>query len=475
MPYKNSDEPIEFDTRERLIKKYSWVYKELENGASFHTIVDSVCKDFGHKHMGEIRKYYPVPLSVGYIEKSRLGLCDDGVNYLVNVFRSLGIFCAKDMLPHWGNHHSSGHSWIYLKYGSEEYHKDITENIDLKIKYKGESLPKVYRITYDKQEEFSEFGKDVTSEYVPTVNITIENVLNSDYTQPVLCVFDKSREWVPIATGTYNNKKQVYKKIGINVPYMAANLKNNRIIPVNYPFFINNNKTIHFYKPTKFFLDSVPLVRKSGLSSPKNRSKIIWIRNLNWGVFQGANHLNFENAKTLDDINFNTTHLKKVKLKQFENFKYVRFHAKLNDCFLAKLAFYGSDGKELKGDVFIENNKFLQLEIGAFDNDPLTFSGGKNFTLGLKFKKPMQIHSIEYQVRNDGNHINIGDEYELFYWNKEWKTLGKQIAKDTVLYYKTPSNAVLWLKNNSNGIEENVFITGKDKKQHWLGYDNYKR
>ena len=228
LPYKNSDEPIEFDTRERLIKKYSWVYKELENGASFHTIVDSVCKDFGHKHMGEIRKYYPVPLSVGYIEKSRLGLCDDGVNYLVNVFRSLGIFCAKDMLPHWGNHHSSGHSWIYLKYGSEEYHKDITENIDLKIKYKGESLPKVYRITYNKQEEFSEFGKDVTSEYVPTVNITIENVLNSDYTQPVLCVFDKSREWVPIATGTYNNKKQVYKNIGINVPYMAANLKKNR-------------------------------------------------------------------------------------------------------------------------------------------------------------------------------------------------------------------------------------------------------
>jgi hypothetical protein len=71
------------------------------------------------------------------------------------------------------------------------------------------------------------------------------------------------------------------------------------------------------------------------------------------------------------------------------------------------------------------------------------------------------------------NHIVIGNEYELFYWDKKWKTLGIQIAKDTLLKYSNvPDNSLLWLKNNTEGKEEHVFSIDKNKRQHWLGSDN---
>lgn len=476
LPYKNSDEPIEVDARKNLAQKYSWVHDKLNNGTSIRTIVDSIASEFGHINMVQIRKYYPIPLSISYIEKSRLGLCDDGVNYLVNVFRSLGIICAKDMVSHWGNHHSTGHSWVYVKYGKEEYSTDVAGKVDLKIKYKGESIPKVNRIVYRSQEEFtfSQFAKDVTAEYVPTVNVMIDNVLNKQCSQPVLCVFDRNNQWSPVSRGKYKNEMQLYKNIGVNVLYVAANQDGGNIIPINDPFFIDNTKKIHYFSPSKSILNSVSLVRKCGLSTSRNKTKRDWIKNLNDNLIQGANNQNFHNAKTLYYIsNFKSTHFKKIIVKQHEKFKYVRFYSNKKESFLAKLVFYGENGDQLEGDVIKENNDIFKWELGAFDDDSGTFSGGKNFSLGFKLNKPTLIHSVGFQARNDNNHINIGEEYELFYWDKEWKTLGKQVAKDTVLYYSTPANALLWLKDNTNGNEEHVFTINKNKKQQWLGFDNY--
>lgn len=100
LPYKTANEPIEDYTRQKLAEKYSWVYKNLEAGASLKTVVDSVAADFNFKVMNDIRRYYPQTLSISQVEKSRLGICSDGVNYLVNVFRALGIVSAMDLTPH---------------------------------------------------------------------------------------------------------------------------------------------------------------------------------------------------------------------------------------------------------------------------------------------------------------------------------------------------------------------------------------
>lgn len=478
LPYKTANEPFEEDARQKLLKKYAWVHKNLQAGASLQTVVDSVTADFNFKVLNDIGKLYPQTLSISQAEKARVGVCSDGINYLVNVFRSLGLVSAMDLTPQWGNHPALGHTWLYVKYGNEEYSTDVLGKIDLKVLYPQESIAKIYRESYLFHElnPFSPLSKDVTNEYVKTVNVVIPNVLSAPHSKPVLCVFDFKNEWSPITYGNYENDSFTFNNIGVNVLYMAASQEENGISAANYPFYIDKNKKTHFFKPTQSKIDTVLLTRKCRLSSPRNRKNVLQLKSsLNGTLFQGANKADFSDAITLYQIkNYHSNHPKKIVLQSKKKFKYVRFYSNGKKTSLATLAFYDDKGKELKGEVIQENIKNFSLKWSAFDKDPLSYSGGKDFSLGFAFSKPTTISSIEFQVKNDMNHIVVDNEYELFYWDKDWKTLGTQVAKDTLLQYsKVPDNALFWLKNNEGGKEEQVFIIDKNKRQHWPGSDNY--
>ena len=80
LPYKTANEPFEIGVRERLFKKYAWVHKKLQSGESLQVVVDSVAADFNFKVMNNIYNYYPQTLSITEVEKTRLGVCSDGVN-----------------------------------------------------------------------------------------------------------------------------------------------------------------------------------------------------------------------------------------------------------------------------------------------------------------------------------------------------------------------------------------------------------
>lgn len=478
LPYKTANEPFEEDVRQKLSKKYLWVYKNLEAGSSLKTVVDSVAADFNFRVMNDVYKYYPQTLSIDQVEKARVGVCSDGVNYLVNVFRSLGIISAKDLTPHWGNHPTLGHTWLYVKYGNEEYSTDVLGKIDLKKLYFNESIPKVYRESYLFQDKnlFHSLCLDVTNNYVGTTSISVPNLFKASITQPIICVFDYNNEWATVATGDCENNNFKFNNLGVNVLYMAASQENNEIIPINYPFFIDKTKKIQFFKPSETEKNSVEITRKCRLSSPRNRNKVLkMMSSMNGTLFQGANEVDFSDAETLYQVtNFNSNQLKKIEIKSNKKFKYVRFFSNGKETSLATLAFYNDKGEKLKGKVIHKNiNNFTQ-NWSALDKDPLTYSHGKNFSLGLSLETPTTISLIEFQIQNDMNHIRPNNEYELFYWDKYWKTLGIQVAKDTLLKYpKVPKNGLFWLRNNTGGREEQVFTIDQNKKQHWPGSDNY--
>lgn len=455
LPYRSDNEPLEFSSRESLLKKYSWVYKYIDKKHGLKFVVDSIASEFAFKSLVKISEYYPQPLSISQIEKSRMGLCDDGVNYLVNVFRALGIVSAKDMVPHWGNHHGSGHSWIYVKYGKEEYSTNVQGGNDLKVSYKNESVPKVFRKTfaYNKTSSSNPLVIDVTNTYVKTINLKVENIFDVPVSRPVICVFDRNKGWVPVAKGISKDGYEVFfKEIGGNVLYVVASINENKIECFNYPFYIDAEGDVTFFKPKRSVQDSIILTRKYGLSTPRNKSKLNWLQALNGSFFEGSDEPSFKNSTKLYEIsNLNSTQVNSIDIKIKEQFKYVRFNSNGKVSWLAKLAFFDKAGVLLQGDVIKNNTVNLMWENGAYDDDPLSFSGGENFTLGLKFDKPKTIGSIKFQSRNDDNHINIGEDYELFYWNKGWRSLGIQRAKDTVLYYDAPENALLWLQNRTKG------------------------
>lgn len=477
LPYRCSNEPLVVNSRQKLYETYSWVYEDIEKGIILDTIVDRVKSKFNFNTISDFSKYCSFSLDVSQIESLRIGRCDDGVNYYVNVFRALGIVAARDFVEHWGNNPSSnGHSWIYTKLGKEEYQTDVHRKSNIKGIYRSESIPKVYRNSYEiRLKESKNFlTKDVTDGYVLSVDASIDNLFKIKAKEVSLNVFDKNQTWYPVDYGAQKKGKFHFKNIGYNVLYLPMDKKREQ--PFNYPFFINKKRETHVFKPNNQILDSVIITRKIGLSSRRYRSKLQWMRNLNGGVFEVANNPEFKNAKLLYKIsNFKSTHVQRIKVANNKQYKYVRFRSNKPKSFLAKLAFYDANMKPLKGEVYEENilKENETFGYGAFDESGLTYDGGDYFELGYHFNKPKIISYIEFQARNDDNHINIDENYELFYWDKYWKSLGKQRAKDTLLIYdNVPKNALLWLRNLTKGKEEHVFIVDEDKRQKWLGFEN---
>jgi hypothetical protein len=84
----------------------------------------------------------------------------------------------------------------------------------------------------------------------------------------------------------------------------------------------------------------------------------------------------------------------------------------------------------------------------------------------IDFGKPVSISEIRYIVAEDSNGVEPGDEYELFYWDDQWVSLGKQLAKERVLKFKGPANGLYWIRNHTQGEEERIF-TYEDKPVWW--------
>ncbi len=63
--------------------------------------------------------------------------------------------------------------------------------------------------------------------------------------------------------------------------------------------------------------------------------------------------------------------------------------------------------------------------------------------------------------------VKPGQKYELFYWNGEWKSLGKATSDDKgVTFSNFPSSALYWLQTSGSNKGERVF-TVEDGLQIW--------
>ncbi len=479
LPYKVGNEPFDFELRPKLREKYTWVLELLKEGKSLRFAIDSLISKSNIKLQEGINKYYPCPLSLDQMSKVRRGACDDMVMYFVNVLRSLGLISAKDYVPHWGNHHSTGHSWLYVKYGKEEYacNIDVVKSKDLFEKYKKNSIiPKIYRTGFEvKGNIFALGSKDVSKDYFSTIDFKVDNAFQTVLKNPVLCVFDSRREWSPVGLGISESNHVKFTNVGVEgeILFMVLTESNNGKIPINYPFYFVDNEIVYL-KPDKSNLKKITLKRKYGLTSPRENFKLKRIKMLNSGFFEASNEESFNNPTLLYQIsNLNSTHLQKRVIKNENKYKFIRFNSNEKKAYLANLKFFDKNGNLLKGKVYGENLREGLKGMNAFDDNQLTYTGGTDFTIGLNLEHPKEIGFIEFQARNDDNHINVGEEYELMFWDKKWNTLGKQIANDTVLYYNVHPNTLLRLKNNTKGIEEHVFILGENGQQKWLGFDDF--
>lgn len=136
---------------------------------------------------------------------------------------------------------------------------------------------------------------------------------------------------------------------------------------------------------------------------------------------------------------------------------------------ISELQCYSHDGK-LSGVPFASDKNRSPEELANIcDGNIDTFYNDENPNayIGIDFGKEVEIDRIIYSPRTDENDVIPGEEYELFYWENRWVSLGRKKADSFRLRYDSvPDNSLLWLHNRTKGVEERIF-TYMNNEQIW--------
>ena len=64
--------------------------------------------------------------------------------------------------------------------------------------------------------------------------------------------------------------------------------------------------------------------------------------------------------------------------------------------------------------------------------------------------------------------LEVGEKYELFYWEDGWESFGTQIATESPLKFnKLPAKRLYWLVKENSDEEERIFTYDNNKQIWW--------
>ncbi len=479
LPYRAIGDPIQFNRRKELYTKYRWVFDSLKV-SSLDKIVKNISDELDLKAFELKHDNYKHFYTSKQIEKIKIASCIELSSYMVNLLRAIGIPSGIDYIKKWGDEHNSvNHTWIFYK--TKKGFKAINSGAyrSLNHIYEISSIPKVFRQTFHPNLEGE---NDVTSLYRKTYNVEIDNIFlkNTTEEKTFLGVYDSSYGVFNIAQGkNTTDKKVLFADMGNDIVYFPFSNFNNVLKPINYPFELTKDGTIIFFSGSEDVHKKVKLLRKyPPFSLRRKKVKQRRMQSINGLVLQGSN---LDIDTLYKDLyitsKLNTSHCSTIKLK--DNIKYIYYRLKevtnQKHIDIAAFTLLDSNNSDIKNDYEIMiNNKKSADSIYLTDENPLSFIRGKGLEIKYSFKNKKEVSGFRIQPRNDGNHIDVGDDYELFYWNKDWKSLGRQRAIDTFLTYRNiPKDFLYLLKNTTKGREEFVFKLDKEGNQFWVGSSDY--
>lgn len=491
LPYRVLDEPLS-DWRKVLNSKYACLIENVSNPKeAFEIIHKHILKEFrDRKHK------CPYTPDVLLLDKMQQGICRYRSVYLVSVLRSLGIPAAYDMIHIWANYSQSGHSWAaYVENDSIDsfaMHNHIdgavfnlksrVNEVNCRLKFDTiKKASKVYRRNYRVQTDYNKaytnpelvhfndyFAEDVSQLYGLSGVVKLKKKKDQEI---FLCTFVPSQSWKPAIKGIEKGETTIFENIGCEIAYLPAYVSHRGVLPTENPFILCKDGTQKNLNPDTTHVRSVVLKRKYVLFA-------LWINR--WSKVIGAgidvsNDPDFKKFDRLYSFKEIPEGITKVDILTSSPFRYIRFYSPAEDRpNIAEIKFYGVNKENkmqlLQGSL-IANGIDKKSAMKAFDNDYFTYTITSNyphwFGLDLGEKNEYRIKQMEYCLHHDMNMIEIGDHYELFYYDYGWHSLGKQIAaSDSLIYDNVPSHSLLWLRNHTKGREERIF-TYQDGEQIW--------
>lgn len=428
----------------------------------------------------------------------QIGKCDDRTILAAMAMRSMGIPAAFDFIPAWGSN-NNGHSVCTVILPKDRILVFQDQNDSGEDVFLSQKTPKIYRRMYAQQNDidiskipegeslsplFSNFNLSDVTAFHSVGQCNMELPIDSRIQGRLiyLSVFSP-KEWIPVAYGKKGNSgiefpnvgngtnKSGYdsakgENIGEGILYLPSLFEGNAIHPASAPIIVSSNGIRTIFPGAE--TERVVLTRKY----PRLNRVIKFADQMVGGVFEGACNADFSDAIILHYVlETPLSRLQRVQLSASKPLRFIRYRKPQGVFSIGEICVYDKTGKQLKGrpisDPAIAQEKGLQ---NIYDNDPLTYyevNGGIDLWAGLAFDSPQSIAYLEFCPRNDDNEMTPGDEYELFYWDDGWESLGVQVATGYELVYENvPQGALLWLRNLTKGHEERPF-TYENNVQIW--------
>ena len=459
LPYRLADEPLE-SWRENYYQKYASRVDSLYSGSDIVCKIQAVEKIFHEDGFRWNELFSSLPhLGANYLLERPIGVCRESCDLSVYLLRALGIPVVTD---HYivSPHTSGSHSWNALR--------DTTGRIvpfwlpESKIGRglsDGRPKGKVFR------REYGGYVRDVTSEYFGTNEAAIKVSPDCKGKELDLCVFTCGR-YVPVDKGEPKGRMALFHNLepGIRFFPMYRN-EVGQLEFAGYPFCIDSLGRTVSYVPDSTSGHRAVLRRKyayhhhlkeRGLRMAGNRAV-------------GSAYADFRTSVPL--FTFPRTLKTNRHVMRAETdvpVRYVRWYAnpaKFN-VVVAEVAFHErGTGREIPFTVLDLPDAIYGFgEDKMTDGDVLTTFQAKepgNQVLTFDLGGLYRLGDMLFVPHNDGNYIEAGDEYELFYHAgvDGWKSLGRQTAvSDSLVYDNVPGNAILWLRDLTKGKEEQQFI-----------------
>lgn len=488
LPYRFSTEMLDDATQEYLYEHY----QPLVAGEKDVRKVFAILHDTVWKRSADLSECIYILDPVALDKQGQLQ-CYQCCVLLGNIYRVLGIPVAMDAVNSWANYSLQGHAWLSLVLNDGTYTMARNDSIarkglgvdgaeivrlykpekDFPFKYAFTKRPsKVWRTEFGFNKEidytdstlkqlFSPMQFDVSTDYCLGDSL----VMKSEYPVKNLFVgnFRSGDDWRPIGYACLTDGECVFRGLGDSIMYVPMAYYKDKWRVLENPFILSDgNKKV--FNPDLEHRITVRLNRKYPFIAHWTNQ---WAAMLGT-YFEGSNDPDFHTSTRLHTIDHTPVFPNHVKLEGFPKFRYVRYVCDLENTRMNDLAFF-CHGKELKGHV-----------IGCDPTDTLTMnkpyvytykkgSYDRIYTRGIDFGSPVNISEIFYLPKNDGNFVTKGHDYELFYYDLDWKSLGRQIAPDyePLTFENVPTHAVLLLKDHTKGHEERIFTYEHGEQVWW--------
>jgi len=496
LPYSIYEEPL-VQWRSIFHQKYAPLIEGVDSPKQAFDIVYAHIKE--NFTLGEVK--FPLTKDPLMIDRLQKGLCHERSLYITAVMRSLHIPVAYDFSTTWANYGRDvfGHAWVaYVGKNAREIYTmfDFNDTVSYKTGYipgstflrtvdfddtatdyhieNQKKIAKVWRHTYAGSKEPDAFvqAEDVSSLYgfQGELFVVREGKKAEDL---VLCVFETGGGWIPVEQmPAVKRKKTVFTCLGQDITYLPAVRQFGELTPVSNPVTVYGKGGQIIRDPDYERTETVILRRKYPLMS-------LWAP-LRWqdciGLSFHASNDRFLHHDTIHLVSRMPLGITYTEVNPDTVYRYVRMRQRRGkrESF-TEMAFYGTDEQgeevELTGEIIYWGMDSTQA-ARYFDGD--FYAGGLSkdhfawVGLDLGEGNTRQITKIMYCPRNDGNMIIPGDEYELFFYDMGWHSLGKQVAhKEWLNFGEVPANAVLWLRNLSAGHEERIFTYENGKQKFW--------